>query len=211
MLPQSPSDTALKRRAANLVWLHSTESTRRLYKLVESGPRPDPEGDDLTAWRALAGLVLGALPGGAAARRPVRRSVRQGGMVGLDAGLSHLATLDRVVRGVTDDAGHVANPRVLEGQLKRLGELDRAWARAQKGSKNQATLRRRRARLHGKVAKTRALHLHHLTNALVDRFDAVAIEDLSVAAMSNAKHHLGRLNGRCQLGRAARSAHLQVQ
>jgi putative transposase len=204
MLPQTPSDPDVKRRAANLAWIHTTESTRRLYNLVEQG-RARIQKVTISQrggrWQvAFSVRYLLGLP----ARRAVGRSVRQSGMVGLDAGLTHLATLDRVVGGLTDEVGHIANPRVLENQLKRLAKLDRAWSRTQKGSKNRAKLRRRRARLHGSIAKTRALQLHRLTNALVDRFDAVAIEDLAVVAMSNRKHRLGRSMADASLGELRR-------
>lgn len=37
MLPQSTPDPAVKRRRSELAWLHTTSSTRRLYRLVEQG------------------------------------------------------------------------------------------------------------------------------------------------------------------------------
>ncbi len=136
MLPRAPSEAGTKRRAANLAWIHTTESTRRLYNLVEQG-RARIQKVTISQrggrWRvAFSVRYLLGLP----ARRPVGRSVRPGGTVGLDAGLAHLATLDRVVAGLTDEAGHIANPRVFENQRKRLAKLDRAWSRTQKGSKN---------------------------------------------------------------------------
>jgi len=210
MLPQSPSDPDVKRRAANLVWVHTTESTRRLYNLVEQG-RARIQKVTVSCrggrWQVSFSVrYLLGLP----SRRPIAHSSRQGGIVGLDAGLTHLATLDRIVPGLTDDDGHIANPRVLAAQLKKLAKLDRALSRtkrpsrSERGSKNRAKLCHRRARLHGKVARTRALYLHHLTNTLVDRFDAVAIEDLGVAAMSNRKHHLGRSMADASLGELRR-------
>jgi putative transposase len=210
MLPQSVSDPDLKRRAANLVWLHTTESTRRLYNLVESGrARIQKVTISFRGGRWQVSFTVRYLVG-LPARKPLARSARLSGIVGLDVGLTHLATLDRAVPGLTDADGHVANPRVFEAQLKKLARLDRAISRTQRpsrterGSKNRAKLRRRRARLHGKVAKTRALYLHRLTNALVHCFDAVAIEDLGVAAMSSHKHHLGRSMADASLGELRR-------
>lgn len=37
MLPQSPGDPDLRRRRGLLGWIHTVESTRRLYRLVETG------------------------------------------------------------------------------------------------------------------------------------------------------------------------------
>ncbi|MEX2625827.1 MAG: RNA-guided endonuclease TnpB family protein, partial [Ilumatobacteraceae bacterium] len=102
MLPQSTPDPDVKRRRSELSWLHTTVSTRRLYRLVEE------------------------------------------------------------VRA------------------------------------------HRRARLHGHITKTRALHLHHLTNALAGGFDLVAIEDLNIAGMSTRKRRLGRALADASLGELRR-------
>lgn len=89
--------------------------------------------------------------------RPVPKPrKRHGGTVGVDGGVKHLATLSRPVPGLTDDHGHIENPRVLGSQLRRLRRLDRAVARCEKGSKNRRKLLDRRARLHGRITKTRA-------------------------------------------------------
>ena len=37
MLPQSSPDPDIRRRRDQLMWLHTTSSTRRLYNLVEAG------------------------------------------------------------------------------------------------------------------------------------------------------------------------------
>ena len=137
----------------------------------------------------------------APARRPVKH---RGGLVGVDAGISHLATLSVSVPGLTDGEGHIANPKILHGQLVRLAKLDRTLARKEKGSKNRARVLRQRARLHGRITKTRALHLHRVTNALAGGFDVVAIEDLNVAGMANRKHHLGRALADASLGELRR-------
>jgi putative transposase len=91
---------------------------------------------------------------------------RLGALVGVDVGIRHLATLSQPVAGLTDELGHIANPQVLEQHLGRLKKLDRQIARAQAGSKSRRRLLRRRARLHGRVAETRALHLHRLSTTL---------------------------------------------
>jgi putative transposase len=204
MLPQSSSDPDIGRRRDQLAWIHTTTSTRRLYNLVESGRARIQKvtiSDRGGRWQAAYSVrYLAALP----ARRAIARSARVGGTVGVDVGLVHLATLDQPVPGLTDEAGHFANPRILENQLKRLAKLNRAWSRTKQGSKNRAKLRRRRARLLGRIAKTRALYLHHLTNALADRFDAVAIEDLNLPGMGNKKGHLGRSVADASLGELRR-------
>ncbi|MCO8129368.1 IS607 family element RNA-guided endonuclease TnpB [Acidimicrobiia bacterium EGI L10123] len=190
MLPQSTPDPDVKRRRAELAWLHTTTSMRRLYRLVEQG-RATIQKVTIAKrggrWQAsvLVRYQLDAQPA-------VKPRKRHGGTIGVDGGVKHLATLSRPVPGLTDEHGHVANPKVLHGQLHRLRRLDRAIARCEKGSKNRRKLLDRRARLHGRITKTRALRLHHLTNTLAGGFAIVAIEDLNLAGMSNRKRRLGR-------------------
>ncbi|MEX2627286.1 MAG: RNA-guided endonuclease TnpB family protein [Ilumatobacteraceae bacterium] len=108
--------------------------------------------------------------------------------------------LSEPVTGVSDAHGHVANPRVLDGHLKRLRRLDRMIARCVRGSNNHRKLLERRARLHGRITKTRALHLHHLSNVLAGGFDVIAMENLNVAGMATRKRHLGRALADVSLG-----------
>ncbi|MBK5223419.1 MAG: transposase [Acidimicrobiia bacterium] len=202
MLPRSTADPVVKRRRGELAWLHTTTSTRRLYRLIEQG-------------RASIQKVTVAKRGGRwqasmlvryqfDARPVPKPRQRYGGTIGVDAGVKHLATLSRPVPGLTDYDGCVTNPRALESHLRRLTRLDRAIARCEKGSRNRRRLLDRRARLHGRIAKTRALHLHHLTNALAGGFDVVAVEDLNLAGMSNRKRRLGRALADASLGELRR-------
>jgi putative transposase len=125
-----------------LTWIPAIESTRRLYTLIERG-------------RARIQKVTIAFRGGRwkvsfsvryltslLARKLCPRVRKVTGVVGLDAGVSHLATLSVPIEGVTDRFGHIANPRHLESQLTKLATLDRALARTQPGSNNRAKLRR---------------------------------------------------------------------
>ncbi|MGY6502490.1 MAG: IS607 family element RNA-guided endonuclease TnpB [Acidimicrobiales bacterium] len=202
MLPQSTPDPAVKRRRGELAWLHTTVSTRRLYRLVEAGRATIQKVTVAKRggrWQAsvLVRYQLDARPAPKARRR-------HGGTIGVDGGVKHLATLSHPVPGLTDEHGHVDNPNVLTGQLRRLARLDRAVARCEKGSKNRRKLLDRRARLHGRITKTRALHLHHLSNALAGGFDVVAVEDLNLAGMANRKRRLGRALADASLGELRR-------
>jgi putative transposase len=191
------------RHVGQLEWIHTVESARRLYKLVEQE-------------RATIQQVTIAMRGGrwqvsflvrhqlARDVRHPKRAPRCGGAVGIDVGLKHLATLSQPVPGLTDEAGHVPNPQLLRGQLRRLRRLDRALARCEEQSNNRRKLQARRARLHGRVVKTRALHLHALTSELADRFDVLAIEDLNVAGMAGRKRRLGRSLADASLGELRR-------
>jgi putative transposase len=192
MLPQSTPDREVQRRRDNLAWIHTTESTRRLARKVESGAATIQSVTiSFTGGRWQAAVLVRYLVRPVLRPRPQRRG-GSAASIGIDAGITHLATLSRPVPGLTDVHGHIANPRVLSQQLDRLAKLDRKLARTQTGSKNRTKLKQRRARLHGAVKKTRELELHRVTNALVHQFDIVAIEDLNVAGMANHKRHLGR-------------------
>ena len=194
MLPQSTPDREVQRRRANLTWIHTTESTRRLAKKVASGTGSIQKVTvSYTGGRWQASVLVRYLVRPASIRSTGSRgSSGELQSIGVDAGIAHLATLSQPVPGLTDEHGHIANPRVLEKQLERLAELDRKLARTQARSKNRSKVKRRRARLHGAITKTRELEIHRVTNALADRFDVVAIENLNVAGMATKKRHLGR-------------------
>jgi len=148
-----------------------------------------------------ASILVRYLPGSEPVPKPRKH---YGTSIGVDVGVKHLATLSRPVPGLTDDIGHVANPNVLKDQLRRLRKLDRAIARCEKGSRNRRRLTDRRARLYGRISKTRALYLHHLTNSLAGGFDLVGIEDLNIAGLSNRQRRLGRSLADVSLGELRR-------
>jgi putative transposase len=189
MLPHAlHSGAGARDRAARLGWIHTQRSTRRLYRLVESGRATIQKVTFSFSggrwWVSIATRITQPIA------RPARKPVAD--MVGVDVGVKHLATLSRPVAGLTDDEGHVANPKVLAGRLNALRRLDRALARAERGSKNHKRLKQERARLHGAITQTRALHLHRLTREVAARFDLVAVENLHVAGMSRRHRRLGR-------------------
>jgi len=188
MLPQSTPDRDVKRRREHLAWIHTTQSTCRLARKLEAGAASIQKVTiSFTGGRWQAALSVRYFV--APAVKPVKH---RGGVIGVDAGITHLATLSREFPGLTDEHGHVANPRVLEKQRRKLAKFDRRPARCQKGSTNRAKVGQRRARLHGTITLTRALELHRITNTLTGGFDAVVIEDLHVSGMANKKRHLGR-------------------
>lgn len=202
MLPRSTPDPDVRRRRKHLGWIHTTSSTRRLYKLVESG-RATIQKVTISyrggRWQAAFSVRYQVAP-----RVRARAGGAAGRVVGLDAGLLHLATLSVPVAGLTDPDGHVANPAVLSAHLAHLKKLDRAIARCERGSKNRRRLLKRRARLHGAIAKSRALELHRVTNELVHNFGIIGIEDLNLVGMGGRKGHLGRSVADASLGELRR-------
>jgi putative transposase len=183
-------------RRGELAWLHThqPDTIREVWRLCDTG---QAKVQALTIkfeggrWKAVFRLRL--LDGTRRLRQPGEPVKHRGGAIGVDLGLKHLVTLDRPVPGLTDDHGHVPNPRVLERHLTRLRRLDRAIARCETTSKNRTKLLRRRAKLCGTITATRKLYLHELSRRLAGGFDLVCIEDLNVAGMARRK---GLRNGR---------------
>jgi len=105
------------------------------------------------------------------------------GMVGVDLGITHLATLST---GETVDG-----PKALRRMLGRVRRLSRALARKVKRSSNRAKAKLTLARLHERVASMRRDGLHQLTTNLTQRFHTIGIEDLNVSGMLR-NHRLAR-------------------
>jgi putative transposase len=186
MLPQAllqSKDRHVRAKIQQLVWLHTVESTRRLYRLVE---QERASVQKVTISHTGGRWHVSILVRYQVETRPQKHGhARAGGAVGVDLGLNHLATLSRPVPGLTDQDGHLPNPRPLARQLDTLKDLDRRIARCSGGSKNRVKLVRRRARLHGRITKTRAMAHHLLANELAARFDLAGIEDLNVKGMTH--------------------------
>lgn len=106
----------------------------------------------------------------------VKRALpKTGKQVGIDLGISRLATLSTGER--------VANPRHAVGNSKKLTRLQRVLSRRKKGSNRWRRQKLRVARHHAHIADTRKDTLDKLTTRLVCEFDVLAIEDLNVRGM----------------------------
>lgn len=105
--------------------------------------------------------------------------------VGIDVGIASFATFS--------DGTVIPNPRIYQQAQAELRRAQRRVARRNKGSH-----RRRKAvvllkKVHQRIANRRANFLHKLSTAVIQKYDAIAIEDLNVAGMSQgnlAKHVL---------------------
>jgi len=96
--------------------------------------------------------------------------------VGVDVGVARFLT--------TSDGAVVANPRFLAAAQATIAELQRRIAQATPGSGNRKRLRRKLAKEWRKVRNQRRDFHHKTARALVDACDAIALEDLQVAAMT---------------------------
>jgi IS605 OrfB family transposase len=108
-------------------------------------------------------------------QRAIPSSNGKPSVVGVDVGVRHLAVLST---GQT-----IANPRALEGSLRRLRRLNRQFARRRPGSKRRNWTRRRLSRVHATAANIRRDALHKLTTSLATQHGTVVVEQLNVAGL----------------------------
>jgi len=104
-----------------------------------------------------------------------------GKALGVDLGIKDVV--------VTSDGEKSGNPRHLKRRLKHLKRQQRRLARMQKGSNRRNRQRLKVARIHARIAASRADFLHKTTTALIRQADGIAIEDLHVKGMVK-NHHL---------------------
>jgi len=116
---------------------------------------------------------------------------KTGKAVGVDLGINRLATLSTGEK--------IPNPRYLNKYQKQLAKAQRVLARRKKGSNRWKRQRLRVARIHAKIADSRADALHKATTGLVRRFDVICLEDLNVRGMVR-NHCLARALSDVALG-----------
>ena len=114
---------------------------------------------------------------------PPKRKAENQGIVGVDLGVSALATLS------TGEV--ITGPKPHKALLDRLRRLSQSLSRKQKGSRNRQKAKAKLARLHARIANIRTDALHKLTTEITRRFHAIGIEDLNVRGMM-ANRHLAR-------------------
>jgi len=109
----------------------------------------------------------------------IRKAENQG-VVGVDLGISSLATLStgEVITGY----------KPLKTLLSRLKKLSQSLSKKQKGSSNWYKAKVKLAKLHARISNIRRDGLHKLTSDLTRRFSVIGIEELNVKGMlSNGK------------------------
>ncbi len=96
-------------------------------------------------------------------------------VVGIDVGLAHLYT--------TSEGEQVENPRWYRAAQRRLRVAQRRVARRKKGGKNRRKAVVLLQRQHERIANQRKDALNKLAHTLIERYDAVALEDLVITRM----------------------------
>jgi putative transposase len=154
--------------------LKTHESTRKLARRLEQGTaRILAATISRTADHWFVSLTVEV-------ERQVPAGNGRGTVVGVDAGIRHLAVLS---------TGRVIpNPKALERSLRKLRRLNRQLHRRQPGSTHRRQTRRRLARAHAHAANLRCDALHKLTTILATEHGTIVVEHLNLAGMVRNRH-----------------------
>jgi len=95
--------------------------------------------------------------------------------IGIDMGLEHFATLS--------DGETIDNPRFFRKEEKALAKAQRKLSAKKKATKARAKARRVVARIHERIKWKRHNFAHQLSRKLVDRFNTICVEDLTINDM----------------------------
>ncbi len=98
-----------------------------------------------------------------------------GRSIGIDLGLTHLAILSNGIK--------FENPRWFRESQAKLKRAQQHLARKTKGSNRRKKQRIKVARIHQKITNQRSWFHHNLSSWLVNNFDVICTEDLSVQNM----------------------------
>jgi putative transposase len=98
-----------------------------------------------------------------------------GRSIGIDLGLTHLAILSNGIK--------FENPRWFRENQAKLKKAQQHLSRKTPGSKRRTRQRLKVARIHQKITNQRNWFHHNLSSWLVDNFDVICTEDLSVKNM----------------------------
>lgn len=111
---------------------------------------------------------------------PVKKS---GKAVGVDMGLKDLL--------ITSDGEIFKNNRNTKRYERKLAKAQQHLSRKKKGSRGFENQKLKVARIHEKIANSRADYLHKYSISLVRRYDTICIEDLNVKGMER-NHRLAK-------------------
>jgi putative transposase len=100
--------------------------------------------------------------------------------VGIDLGLIDFVT-------PSDGSPPIPAPKFYRKAQGKIRRAQRAVSRRKKGSKRREKARKRLARAHQKAARQRQDFLHKLGTDLVNRHEAICIEDLNVKGLAKTK------------------------
>jgi len=105
--------------------------------------------------------------------KPVEQPINPS--IGIDMGLEHFATLS--------NGEQIENPRFFKHEEKALAKAQRKLSAQEKASKARAKARKVVARVHERINWKRHNFAHQKSRKLVNRFNTIAVEDLSINDM----------------------------
>jgi putative transposase len=109
----------------------------------------------------------------------VQRDVSAGNgstsVIGVDAGIRHLATLST--------GANIPNPRALQRSLRKLRRRNRQLHRRMPSSNRRGITRRKLSRVHARTTNLRRDALHKLTTTLATQHGTIVVEQLNLAGM----------------------------
>lgn len=178
-------------RLSHLGVIRTHNTTKPLVKAVRAGAQIRSYTVSRTADRWYVSILVELTRPSATPTRAQRAA----GAVGVDLGVRYLAALsdEQAPQRFTqypsleftdDGAPTLANPRWARTAEKRLVRLQRALARAQKGSRRRARIVQQIARHHHLVALRRESGLHQVSKRLATGYTLIGLEDLAVAGMT---------------------------
>ena len=167
---------SLRFQGVGAAWRTGVLSLPKLGVLKLAEDLPEIERPDMVT---LSRDATGAYYVSFSAELPCTSLPGTGDLVGVDLGLTHLATLSTGEK--------ITNPKHYQRRLRYLRQQQRCLARRQKGSHRREKQRLRVARAHAQVREARQYALHALTTRLVKEFSVIAIEDLNVKALARGR------------------------
>src|SRR5260370_5623628 len=163
--------------------IRTHESTRKLARRVEAGTAQILSAtvcESAGRWYCSFQVAVRRTVGRAA------HSPRAGRVVGVDAGIKHLAVLSTGELVPNPAPFKAALNKLAKAQrraARRVGPHDPATRRQRTASKRWQRARDRVAKMHAAVAVGRADSWHQLTTRLAQQFDTIVVEDLHGAGM----------------------------
>ena len=95
--------------------------------------------------------------------------------IGLDLGLTHFL--------IDSQCKKIDNPKFLKQELEKLKFLDRCLSRKTKNSNSYKKTKLKRAKLFKSITNKRNYFFHCISKSLIENFDFIYVEDLSVKNM----------------------------
>ncbi len=106
---------------------------------------------------------------------PAPAKVTVDSMIGIDVGLTALATLS--------DGTTIENPRWTRVHEDRIAQASHTLSRKERRSNNRVMARQRLRRAHQSAANARTNYLHHISKWLISQYNLIAYEDLKIRNM----------------------------